>query len=466
MIKSVYMRSENEILKEIKIKEKSLNLYSFKILGVAVWRLVRFPVRVNKINKEIGFTNRTTKVRIPFREVLFNYVTSFFQFIGIILRRKKYKYLVLAFPRLSQQDEGYFDKFTDPLIAQSNLKSNTLVLQRNLSGKQFSPRYNEDADYKISDFIDYTSKLIGILIAPVIYIIYGKKIHKLVKNASTYFSLSNTFSLLISYKIGQFMIHCFFTKLILSSIRVKQILVVNRSIFMPFIRAAKVKNIEVLELQHGITHSETVLYTGDYQPEIDPDIFLNFGEKWIGKQFAVPIKKQINIGWAYNTWLLTKTNIKLIPKSVLVVSSPAITDKILKTTLELAEQYSTYSFSIRLHPQEALSSAQQKQLHNRKNIVLDNKNIDSLISVLKHEVIIGENSSVVYEALSLGKKIGKIMFNGLDSKKKLDSKLEGLKYLYAIKDFSFFVSNASKKNISSSGIYDTFDKKKFNKLLK
>ncbi|CAA0192331.1 conserved membrane protein. Putative O-antigen biosynthesis protein [Tenacibaculum maritimum] len=460
------MRSENEILKEIKIKEKSLNLYSFKILGVAVWRLVRFPVRVNKINKETGFTNRTTKVRISFREVLFNYVTSFFQFIGIILRRKKYKYLVLAFPRLSQQDEGYFDKFTDPLIAQSNLKSNTLVLQRNLSGKQFSPRYNEDADYKISDFIDYTSKLIGILIAPVIYIIYGKKIHKLVKNASTYFSLSNTFSLLISYKIGQFMIHCFFTKLILSSIRVKQILVVNRSIFMPFIRAAKVKNIEVLELQHGITHSETVLYTGDYQPEIDPDIFLNFGEKWIGKQFAVPIKKQINIGWAYNTWLLTKTNIKLIPKSVLVVSSPAITDKILKTTLELAEQYSTYSFSIRLHPQEALSSAQQKQLHNRKNIVLDNKNIDSLISVLKHEVIIGENSSVVYEALSLGKKVGKIMFNGLDSKKKLDSKFEGLKYLYGIKDFSFFVSNASKKNISSSGIYDTFDKKKFNKLLK
>ncbi|WP_159331202.1 hypothetical protein [Tenacibaculum maritimum] len=466
MIKNVYMRSENEILKEIKIKEKSLNLYSFKILGVAVWRLVRFPVRVNKINKETGFTNRTTKVRISFREVLFNYVTSFFQFIGIILRRKKYKYLVLAFPRLSQQDEGYFDKFTDPLIAQSNLKSNTLVLQRNLSGKQFSPRYNEDADYKISDFIDYTSKLIGILIAPVIYIIYGKKIHKLVKNASTYFSLSNTFSLLISYKIGQFMIHCFFTKLILSSIRVKQILVVNRSIFMPFIRAAKVKNIEVLELQHGITHSETVLYTGDYQPEIDPDIFLNFGEKWIGKQFAVPIKKQINIGWAYNTWLLTKTNIKLIPKSVLVVSSPAITDKILKTTLELAEQYSTYSFSIRLHPQEALSSAQQKQLHNRKNIVLDNKNIDSLISVLKHEVIIGENSSVVYEALSLGKKVGKIMFNGLDSKKKLDSKFEGLKYLYGIKDFSFFVSNASKKNISSSGIYDTFDKKKFNKLLK
>ncbi|XKW96305.1 hypothetical protein R8G64_12865 [Tenacibaculum maritimum] len=89
--------------------------------------------------------------------------------------------MVLAFPRLSQQDEGYFDKFTDPLIAQSNLKSNTLVLQRNLSGKQFSPRYNEDADYKISDFIDYTSKLIGVLIAPVIYIIYGKRYINLLK---------------------------------------------------------------------------------------------------------------------------------------------------------------------------------------------------------------------------------------------------------------------------------------------
>ncbi|WP_407267392.1 hypothetical protein [Tenacibaculum maritimum] len=203
----------------------------------------------------------------------------------------------------------------------------------------------------------------------------------------------------------------------LKAIGARQIFVVDRIVFLPFIRAAKVKNIEVLELQHGITHSETVLYTGDYQPEIDPDIFLNFGVKWIGEQFSIPIKKQVNIGWAYNSWLLVKADIEVNQKTVLMVSSPAITDKILKTTLELAEQYSTYSFSIRLHPQEALSSAQQKQLHNRKNIVLDNKNIDSLISVLKHEVIIGENSSVVYEALSLGKKVGKIMFNGLDSKR-------------------------------------------------
>ncbi|MFL0142998.1 hypothetical protein, partial [Tenacibaculum maritimum] len=458
--------TEEIFMREIYTKEKKLDLYKFKVLNTSVWRLVRFPVRVNKINKETGFTNRTTKVRISFREVLFNYVTSFFQFIGIILRRKKYKYLVLAFPRLSQQDEGYFDKFTDPLIAQSNLKSNTLVLQRNLSGKQFSPRYNEDADYKISDFIDYTSKLIGVLIAPVIYIIYGKKIHKLVKNASTYFSLSKKIKSIISYKIGEFLIHYFFSSLILKAIGARQIFVVDRIVFLPFIRAAKVKNIEVLELQHGITHSETVLYTGDYQPEIDPDIFLNFGVKWIGEQFSIPIKKQVNIGWAYNSWLLVKADIEVNQKTVLMVSSPAITDKILKTTLELAEQYSTYSFSIRLHPQEALSSAQQKQLHSRKNIVLDNKNIDSLISVLKHEVIIGENSSVVYEAFSLGKKVGKIMFNEIDSRNDLDAELGGFTYLYKVEDFSFLVTNTSKKNISSSGIYDTFDKKKFNKLLK
>ncbi|WBX76161.1 hypothetical protein PG911_16235 [Tenacibaculum ovolyticum] len=458
--------TEEIFMEEIYTKEKELDLYAFKVLNTSVWRLVRFPVRVNKLNLEIGFTNRTTKVIIPFREIFFNYIKSFFQFLYIILRRKKYKYLVLAFPRLSKQNSEYFDKFTDPLIAQSNLKNNTLVLQRNLSGKQFSLRSNAGATYKMSDFIDYSSILIGVLILPIIYIFYFKRIKVLIKNASTYFSLSSIFNLIISYKIGEFLTHCLFAKLILSATGVKQIFVVNRSIFVPFIRSAKIKNIEVLELQHGITHSKTVLYTGDFQTEIDPDIFLNFGRKWIGKQFSIPIKKQINIGWAYNSWLLKKTNIKPKRKTVLVISSPAITDKILKTTLELAEKYKEYNFSIRLHPQENLSKYQKKQILNVKNIVVDNKDVDSLISVLKHQFILGENSSVVYEALSLGKSVGKIMFNGLASKKKLDKDFDSLKYLYAIEDFYCFTSNPSKENNNFSGIYDIFDEGKFNKLLK
>ena len=460
------MRSENEILIEIKAKEEALNLYAFKILKVPVWRIIRFPIRANKLKEETGFLNRSTFVKFSFIEVLLNYFKSLIEFLSIILRRKKYRYLVLAFPRLINYNNEYLDKFTDPLIAQSNLKNNTLVLQRNLSGNQFKPRLNVGADYKTSDFIDYTSKFVGFLLMPFIYIIYYKKIKVLIKNASSYFSLSKKYKFILAFKISEFLTQYLFVKIIFKAIKVKQVFLVDRIIFLPFIAVAKTKNIEVLELQHGITHSETTLYTGPYQQEIDPGIFLNFGSIWIGKQFSIPIEQQVNIGWAYNSWLLDKIQVKVKLRSVLVVSSPAITEQVLKTTLELAREYKDYVFSIRLHPQEVLSTIQIEKINAVFNIKLDDNIIDSLVSILKHEYVIGENSSVLYEALNLGKPVAKIMFNNLISKGELDDKIRNLTYLYKVDDFLSYVSNSRAENINFSGIYDTFDIMKFNRLLK
>jgi hypothetical protein len=460
------MRSKNEILIEIKAKEEALNLYAFKILKVPVWRIIRNQVRANKLKEETGFLNRSTSIKFSFIEVLLNYFKSFIEFLSIILRRKEYRYLVLAFPRLINYNNEYLDKFTDPLIAQSNLKNNTLVLQRNLSGNQFKPRLNAGADYKTSDFIEYTSKFVGFLLMPFIYIIYYKKIKVLIKNASSYFSLSQKHKFILAFKTAEFLLQYLFVKIIFKATKVKQVFTVNRSVFLPFIAVAKTKNIEVLELQHGITHSETTLYTGPYQQEIDPDIFLNFGSIWIGKQFSIPVEQQVNIGWAYKSWLLDKIQVKVKPRSVLVVSSPAITEQVLKTTLELARKYKDYVFSIRLHPQEMLSTIQIEKINAVFNIKLDDKIIDSLVSILKHEYVIGENSSVLYEALNLGKPVAKIMFNKLISKGELDDKFRNLTFLYKVDDFLSYVSNARAENINFSGIYDTFDAMKFNRLLK
>ncbi len=461
------MRKKNEILEEINLKEKELDLYDFKVLDVSIWRLVRFSIRVKKIKEYCVYSNRTTKVKVSLYELLTSYLKSLFQYFGLIFKNLNTPYLVLAFPRLIKQKNSYFDKFTDPLIAQSNLKNNTLVLQRNLSGKQFKPRENVGVVHGTSDFIEYTSKIIGLFLSPIFYLLFFTKINKLIKRASVYFSISRKYILIISYKTAEFCTGYFLVNLLLKNLKIKKIFLVNRAIFMPFIAVAKKMNIQVYELQHGITHSETELYTGEYQKEIDPDIFLNFGSKWIGNQFSVPLEKQINIGWAYNSWLLTKVNVKIKNNSVLVVSSPAISNQIIKTTLQLANKYKDYFFNIRLHPQEALSKRQKEILINIPNIsVVDNQNVDSLISVLEHQFVIGENSSVIYEALNFDKRVGKIMFNGLDSKNKLDDDINGIEYIYSIEDFALFLSNRSNKIKDSSGIYDTFDVEKFNKLLK
>ncbi len=134
------MRTQETILIEIKEKEEELGLYDIKVFNIPLWRLVRFSVRSKKLNKEISFVHRTTKVRLNLLLIIINYVKSFFQLLALIIKGKKYNNIVFAFPRLVKYDAVYFDKFTDPIIVQSNLQNNTLVVQRNLSGKQFTPR--------------------------------------------------------------------------------------------------------------------------------------------------------------------------------------------------------------------------------------------------------------------------------------------------------------------------------------
>lgn len=458
-------KTKEEILRNIFKKEQELDLYSFKVLEAPVWYLLRFTVRVSKLNKEIGYVNRTSKIKLRLGRMFYSYIKSFIQFLGIILGTKNKPYLILAFPRLVNYKGKYIDKFTDPLILQTNLKNKTLVLQRNLSGEQFVPRYKDvDAVYKTSDFIDYSSKILALILFPIIFVYYFKKIDRLYRRASSYFDLSNKFKLLISFKIGEFLIHYFFAKKILKKLKTKKIFLVNRMIFLPFIVAAKKEKITVFELQHGITHSETELYIGTYEKKIDPDFFLTFGEKWKGEQFSIPLSKQVNIGWAYNSWLLNANKSQIKSKYVLIVSSPAITDNILKTTIALAKKYKEYYFNIRLHPQEELSLKQEDLLEDYNNISLDNKTKDSLNSILESEYIIGENSSVLYEALSLDKPVGKIMFNGLHSKAKLDDQFEGITYLLNVNGFNELIKSKNKKR-QTSGIYDIFEVEKFNNLL-
>mgnify|MGYP000654347217 CR=1 FL=1 len=279
-----------------------------------------------------------------------------------------------------------------------------------------------------------------------LYLFFFNKINNLNKKAKEYFNLSSKFSFIIALRMGVFLNKCLFAYITLKFLRINKVILVNRVVFLPFIAVAKKNNIKVLELQHGITHSETDLYMGEYQYEIDPDYFLNFGSIWVGNQFSISKEKQVVIGWAYKDWLLSRINVGLIPKSVLVVSSPSITSRILKSTIELATEFKNYNFILRLHPQEKLDSTQIKELENYINIIIDDNIQDSLFSILKCQFIIGENSSVLYEAISLAKPVAKIMFNGLKSKNILDNNIETIQYLFEVADFSCFISNSLVKS--------------------
>lgn len=460
------MNEHLKVLKEIKHQEEILKLYDTKVFNVPLWRLVRFQVRSEKLKKETGFFNRTTKVKLNVFSLLQNYIKSFFQLINLVFKAKKYKNIVFAFPRLVKHNGEYFDKFTDPIIEQTALKNQVLVVQRNLSGQQLKPRRSECSDIIMSDFVDYSSKLLAIVLSPLFYLIYCGEINTVYEKASKYFSLNNKFKLTTCFKIGEFYIQMNFWNRLFSNVACNNILLVDREVFFPHIVACKKKGIKTYELQHGVTHSETVLYTGSYQPKVDPDYFLTFGEKWQGTQFSMPIDRLINIGWAYRGWIQNKIENTVEKNTVLVVSSPAITKNIIQTTTGLAEMHKSYKFVLRLHPQEELSEEQLERLKKYKNIVIDSKEKDSLIAVLTSEFCVGENSTVLYEAIDYGKKVGKIMYNGLHSKRESDKEIGGVFYLNNVDDFVHFVDKKQDDDYVPTGIYDKFEPLKFERLIK
>ena len=233
---------------------------------------------------------------------------------------------------------------------------------------------------------------------------------------------------------------------------VKRVFGVARTTFVSGSIAAHNLNIPVFEFQHGITFGETEYYSGPRCDAIDPDFFLSFGDMWKGTQFGIDPNSIINIGWAYKEEINSKSN--YLQDSVIIISSPEISNQMLQVASELAQIYSNYTFYIRCHPYEKYDKKQNMIVESIENLCMDDNSIDSAKALCHYEFVIGSNSSVVYEALNMGKKVGRICYNGIECSN--DGADDGFFYLRDSKDFAKFVaSDTIKQHVQA---YSDFNK--------
>ncbi len=289
---------------------------------------------------------------------------------------------------------------------------------------------------------------ISISLSKLFYKIYYRK-HK--KEFDELFNRAN-YKLGLSINDKKFIIQRFILH------RIKAIIFSNivrkcriKAIFAPammnwpfLIKSAKDNNIPCFEIQHGITEGETQMYSGKYLPEYSPDIFLAFGETSVTSYFNVPKEKIINIGFAFKNYL--KSHSLFNEGGYLIVSDPEITQKMIDLSCELSKNYFNTKFAIRFHPLEVPNNNQLRQLKNA-NIVIDDNKVNSNLSILKYDGVLGEMSSVLYESLSLDKKTAKVHFGGLN--KEMDEKVESSKGFFiinTISDFSTFMTENAKRH--------------------
>lgn len=102
--------------------------------------------------------------------------------------------------------------------------------------------------------------------------------------------------------------------------------------------------------------------------------------------------------------------------------------------------------------------------NQHQNIHIDDNTQNILVTLNQFKHIIGENSIVLYEALSYGKKVGRLYMNGL-APKNLDK--EDSAYFWRIEDADSFKEfiDASPEAKKQRKIYSKFDRNLFEDLI-
>ena len=119
----------------------------------------------------------------------------------------------------------------------------------------------------------------------------------------------------------------------------------------------------------------------------------------------------INIGCAFKSFL-KKRRIIILKDTYLFLSEPQISQKMVDTLSELANLYPQYSFHLRLHPLEKLTRYQQNSLSGFPNVAIVDNVENSTIACMAYEGVIAENTTVLYEAVSVGIKAARLQYNG------------------------------------------------------
>ncbi|WP_035337073.1 hypothetical protein [Dokdonia sp. PRO95] len=453
-------KNNSDHIKEINKLELKYQLYDVSIDSIPIWRLLRFEYRTKYLKSKTGFTNRTSFAKKKWFKIVKYLVISIFELLKVTLSRKRNTILFFAFTRLSQKENIYYDKFTDPIIKYIDDHRDVVVLQRSLGGSYFEPRMNSDFISK-SDSILYICRLASILFLPFTILRYFSKFKNLKNRINKIYVADSLYYIKTAFVYGDFFFTKCMYKAIYKSLDVNQIFLVSRPVFAAQIVAAREMNIPVYELQHGATLNETVLYTGPYNDLIDPSLFLTFGSMWKNEHFGIPLKRIKNLGWA-NT--VNTTDIEINRNRILIISSPSITTQLLEILFDVAQEAKSYIFIMRLHPQESLSVKNKILSDKIANLKIESSTANLQKSILKSKVVIGDNSTVLYEALSLNKPVGQINY-GFFRKERSELENKLFRSICSKSDFSHFLEETDSPIARVNDIYSSFDFRLLNELI-
>lgn len=455
--------NDRELLIDICNREESSRLYDIKIGGISIYNFVRRNI-IEKVASVYNLGSKYSLPEVPINEYRLSVIKSFFQILKLFVCKRRINVFIYAFSRIEKVNGQYLDKFTDPLIDLTNIKNSYIIFENGRNGRHLKPRYHHK--YVVySDFIPWLAWHLP-YIKKRMKSQYAEEFRRLEDLISSCFPelsvdreqiIGDVISALLCVKLYGYIFKWF---------KIYSFIGPARDGFLNIIPAAKKNGVKVFELQHGITYGESMTYSGYRDELFTPDLFLSFGILNSAKCYGISEDKVVEIGWAFEKYLKKKELNTDEDLSVLVISSPAISEKMVNVTCEFASQYPQVLFYFRPHPNEQLDSQILERLKSLPNIRIDNNQENVMVALMRFDNVMGENSTVLYEALSMGKKVGKLNLYGLTPQY---LKGEDKACFYEITDaesFAFFMNSPVDDGKPKKRLYTEFNPEAINQLLK
>lgn len=451
----------DEVISNLVEEENKRELDTIRISGVPIWNLLKYETRRRYLLMN-GICESVQSSNSPFFKIesIKGFWESFYKFHKQLIRPSVSDNFIMNFSRLDNINGEYIDRFIDPVLELTGLKNSYICFEYGRVGIHHRPRKNKE-HVIYTDYIYLLSYVWSFLFALFFLCLNYTSIRffRMKVNEAMSLTLSPFW---ISRKIVEFKTNVAIFSFLLSRIRAKRVFGVSRILFRHVAFAAKKNNIPVYEFQHGITLGATVLSSGNYVAEIDPDYFLLFGNSCPRDVHGIPANRTINIGWAFKEYLRGITNEKYRDGCCLVVSEPQISNQIITVTSLLAEAFPHIEFHIRRHPQEAFNDEQNARLKLLPNVVDATNKRNSMLVVMEYDYIIGENSTVLFEGLSMGKKVARLNICGLHPVNRLDD--DAFYYIDKVEDFGTYLNGPVKE--MKEEVYSDFNVDLFNSFLK
>lgn len=411
--------------------ERNHNLFNIDVCGIKIWELIRVKVY------ELVLSKKLNKANISNSNSSFNF---FLKSINQITRIKNLLFYNPFFS-LSKSDTLIFEssrkvkfknEFIDPhtkFIADDLIKSGEKLTKYQSSYKFDRLSKNKKNVYHLDFIILLSSYIAKYYYRLNIYSDHYKRIEKLINNE---FKTNLNLVSLCIYEISLFKIQSWFYSLLLSFKNPVKIIIVNFSDKSALINEAKKRNIDVIEIQHGVMVKEDLIYHYPYTIEGSLEYFPTKFYAWSCDRAIntnkLPLNKK-NITDYGNQFLnhqsLAYEGISKIKNQLIIASQNTLTKEILEIVVNNIDHLKKYKILYKPHPNEYTTIHDYPEILKLKkypNFNILPKDIDLYKILAQSYIFVGVYTAMIYEALHFNCKVKLLNLPGVEMMKQLENK--------------------------------------------